>query len=199
MARKKNIKRRSNRKKPRHVSMAINPKSFSRVMRFLTNNLIAVIAILVTIIVSFTTYYLSYSEPDIHGIHDATPKIESYEGTIDEMGNKVGYCRVKVRFKNLSIKNGYIDKVELIPKSIDVRPKVEIKYIEKEVLHWGEEKEIELHFVLTITPYMYNLMFATGKGLVLDIIPYDNTGKLIKDDDMGYPLNLTFHVGAPIQ
>jgi hypothetical protein len=188
MPKKKSRKKRSN-------SRRVGPRFVSRARSFITKHLIALISILTSISISFVIYYLSYSEPDIRGIHGVAPIFESCDTTTDEVENSVVYCIVRFRFKNFSIKNGYIDKVELVPRSIQVPLKIEIKHIEKEVLNWREEKEVRLHFSYIVTPYISDLMTTTGKKILLDVIPYDNTGKLIKLDDEGAPLEITYTVG----
>jgi hypothetical protein len=164
-----------------------------KVKKFLRQNAIALSSIIVTVITGFVIYYLSYAKPDIRIV--SSEQLVTVEQKVDEDKNIRMLMRSRDTYTNLSIKEGFIDRVEYTPTSLDQIPAIQVLSIDKEGIGWHDEKAIEITFAITIP--MKEFIRATKDGrkeIRLEQRGYDNTGKLLNRYVNGdtHPIKVAF-------
>lgn len=99
---------------------------------------------------------------------------------VDSHNNFVYYYSITPKFKNLSFKRGYVDKVEFVPLSIETIPDVKIISIRKVPISWRSEEDIEIQFIVTV-PTDFDMKVKEKKvSTELVLNAFDNTGKKIE-------------------
>lgn len=149
---------------------------YRRTKKLFKANIIAIISLIISVVVSYFIFRLSSDLPDIRCVAYSTTKdtTEMYEGKI------MWFITTKNRYKNFSFKSGYIDRVEYTPTSLDTLPEVKVAYIDKQQIGWREEKEIEIRSIMTVSLSSYSKALLKGnRYLELEERLYDNTGKLV--------------------
>lgn len=148
-----------------------------KVKRFLGQHFVSLLALVVTVLTSFTIYFLAYSEPDIRflksdNILDMTQAIKTKDG------NCLYHATAKQMFKNLSMKSGYIGDVKIVPLNLEMLSECKLIDIDKSKILWGEQKEIETKFDLIMDSSTCK-EWGHAEELYLQIKYFDNTGKLL--------------------
>lgn len=167
------------REKVRHPSL-LQRAVPRRIRTYLRKNLLALLPVVIGV-PSLVIYYLGYIEPDIRYVSSLPSEaLTILERKVDANANFVYYFRMKPKFKNLSIKKGFIDKAELVPLSIATLPETRITSINKAPIGWREEKVVEIMFIMTLPTDAINNINKT-KDVSADIVlaAFDNTGKKI--------------------
>jgi hypothetical protein len=145
---------------------------------FFIKNWLALIAIVAPVLAGFVIYYITVAQPDIRFVTEGDIEITD----IQRKGNtETSLARLSIRFKNLSFRSGYIDRVEFIPTSVSSYT-IKVLEVEKVSIGRGEEKEIWVTY--TDTYYREEILyekFRKGEELAFEVRAYDNTGKLIRD------------------
>lgn len=188
-----NSKQRRTQRRKRRVQPSKWINRLKNAKKFLKKNAIALSSIIVTIITGFVIYYLSYAEPDIRIV--SSEQLTTVEQKVDENRNIRMLLRSRDTYTNLSVKRGFIDKVEYTPTSLDQIPVIQVLSINKEVIGWHEEKVIEITFAMTVP--MNEFITATKNGrkeIRLEQRAYDNTGKLLNRYVNGetHPIKVAF-------
>ena len=143
--------------------------------------MLALLALLVAIAALCVAVYVNVLQPDIRYI----PVIVSDTMTvvdrkIDDNGNFVFKFRMRPKFTNFSIKSGFVDRVEFDPQTIANLPDIKITSINKVLIRWHEEKEIDIEFLLTHrTDVLSHLNTSWEVSTDLVMAAFDNTGKKI--------------------
>jgi hypothetical protein len=149
------------------------------------------------VVVPLAIYLLTSTEPDIRYVCGSNRVIESLDKKYDPAtGNTQLYFRVVEAFKNNSTKGGRIDKVEFTPLEIGVRPNIEVTHVDKENFGWGEQRNIEVRFNISLTKEMSDAMALGRKQMAVTMKAYDNTGKSLKVCDSDAPYSTTFNLSA---
>ena len=104
--------------------------------------------------------------------------------TSDNNGGLTFYAIQKYHFKNYGLKSGFIDKIEIKPIGLGITPQVEVIFIDKEALHWREEKEIKCEYLLKLNKiqlYEMNKKLSNSSKTSAEFrtFIYDNSGKNI--------------------
>lgn len=125
------------------------------------------------------TVYVINLEPDIkYSSFNLNDKLIGRK--IDKQNNFVYHYSITPRFKNLSFKKGYIDKVEFVPVSIETIPDVKVTSIRKTPINWRSEEDVEIQFIVTV-PTDYDIKITQKKvSTELIINAFDNTGKKVE-------------------
>lgn len=160
---------------------------YRRVNKLSKKNFLTIFGLVATLSVSYLIYRLSYDLPDIRMMEYV--KDEDLDARQDEHGDAVFLTSKKFMFKNFSLKSGFVDKVEAAPKTLDGLPIVEVVNIDKTLIGWREEKEIEIRMKL-ISPMramrkLSDLKPNEVKEARVELRFYDNTGKLIPTSPTG--------------
>lgn len=192
-----NSKQRRTHRRKRRAQGSKWSSGLKKAKKFLKNNAIALSSIIVTVITGFVIYYLSYAKPDIRIV--SSEQLVTVEQKVDEDKNIRMLMRSRDTYTNLSIKEGFIDRVEYTPTSLDQIPVIQVLSIDKEVIGWHEEKTIEITFAITIP--MKEFIRATKDGrkeIRLDQRAYDNTGKLLNRYVNGdtHPIRVAFFLST---
>ena len=189
-----NSRQRRRTKRQRRVSILKRLAPASRVVkRYLRKHLLALLGILIPILAAFVIYYLSYAEPDIR----VAARFEVIK-TLDEKpslnGDITSYFVMRMRFKNLSVKPGYVDKIELVPLLLNQRP-ITVIEIPKIMIHWREERDVDFKVAFTSNPRQYIQMYGDGAHTMThEFKIYDNTGQSITRSIYGNEVPMTFGV-----
>ncbi len=100
---------------------------------------------------------------------------------MDGNNNFVYYYSVSPRFKNLSLKSGYVDKVEFSPlSSISTIPDVKVTSIRRVSIGWNDEENVEVKFIVTVPTDFNSKMKEKKVSTELIMNVFDNTGKIIE-------------------
>jgi hypothetical protein len=154
---------------------------YRRINKLSKKNFLTIFGLVATISVSYFIYRLSYDLPDIR-MMEAIEE-EQLDARQDDQGNAVFLISSKYVFKNFSLKSGYVDKVEAAPKTLDGLPIVEVVNVDKTLIGWREEKEIEIRMKLISPMSAMSKLAGLGpkevKEARVEIRFYDDTGKLI--------------------
>ena len=114
---------------------------------------------------------------------------EDLDARLDDQGNAVFLTSDKYVFKNFSLKSGFVDKVEAAPKTLDGLPIVQVVSIDKTLIGWREEKEVEIRMKLISPIAAIDKLVGSNRTDVLEaqveLRFYDNTGKLIATSPTG--------------
>ena len=137
------------------------------------------------VLTSFTVYYLAYSEPDIRALRAMKMVALSSECVVKKDGGCFYNGAIIQRFKNVSIKSGHIDRATITNWSDDALPEYNVVEVDKDQLGWGDEKDVQLRFNMTLDQTSVAKM-NRNEPLEIEIRFYDNTGKLLNraDDDL---------------
>jgi hypothetical protein len=103
----------------------------------------------------------------------------------------------RVIFKNLSIKNGHIDKVTFTNWSELMVPEFNLIEVDRDDLHWREEKEIQVRYSIVLDTNACEMIREKKDSLDIEARFYDNTGKLLNKADDGEPIY--FHAGKYVE
>jgi hypothetical protein len=131
----------------------------------------------------FSNFNLAKAEPMIRPASDCDYNVTFLDARPDEMGNHRLLFSVKQKFVNLSAKSGYVDKVEFVPNSIGVNPKLQVESIDKKSLDRNEEKDVEIRALVIIDGEAHRKMTQLGEKVSLNLRAYDNEGRLIEGQD----------------
>jgi len=176
-------KRRENRGRKKREAKAGWLPNAKKVKKFLTAHWVALLGILISVITGFVIYYLNTAEPDIRFIHGAG-RYEQIEKKYRD-GKLLTYQKGMVPFKNFSIKSGYVDKVQFTPSALTPSVAVEVLSVEKVSLGWGEQKSIEVRWVI-IDDVESEASEVPGKRpFILEAQFFDNKGKQIPNESGG--------------
>lgn len=165
----------------------------STVKKFLRQNALALSSIIVTVITGFVIYYLSYAKPDIRVV--SSEQLVTVEQKVDEDKNIRMLIRSTDTYTNFSIKEGFIDRVEYTPTSLDQIPAIQVLSIDKQGIGWHDKRAIEITFAITIP--MKEFIRATKDGrkeIRLEQRAYDNNGRLLNRYVNGdtHPIKVAF-------
>ena len=145
---------------------------------FFIKNWLALSAIVVPVIAGFAVYYMTMVQPDIRFVTEANIEVADARQK-DKTVTSIE--RLSIRFKNLSFRSGYIDRVEFIPTSVSSYT-IKVLDVEKVIIGWGEEKEIWVTYTTTYhQEEILTEQTKSGEDLAFEVRAYDNTGKLITD------------------
>src|SRR5258706_4463688 len=84
-----------------------------RFKKFIMGNLVTLIGIALTVLVSFTIYYLAYAQPELRII--GLKYGRQFDKTVKENGDFTYYNSMLFTVKNFSFKRGYVSRIEFIP------------------------------------------------------------------------------------
>jgi hypothetical protein len=120
-------------------------------------------------------------QPDIRYVSTLGPEtITVLESKMDGAGNFVHHLRLRPTFTNRSLKAGFIDEAELVPQSIEPLPEVKVTSINKTLIHWHEQKQIEITFIMTVPTDPLSHLNTTRQLTVDQVLAvFDNTGKKV--------------------
>jgi hypothetical protein len=126
-------------------------------------------------------FYWNVAQPDIRYIPSLGPEAMTVlESKVDGSGNFIHSIRLRPTFTNYSIKPGFIDKAEFVPQSIATLPDVKIISIDKILIFWHQEKQIEITLLMTIPTDAINNLNTTRELAVDQVLAvFDNTGKKV--------------------
>jgi hypothetical protein len=144
---------------------------------FITNWL-ALSGIVVPVLAGFVFYYMTVAQPDIRFVTEGDIEIAD---TQKKENTETSLERLSIRFKNLSFRAGYIDRVEFVPTSVSSYT-IKVLEVQKVSIGWGEQKEIWVTYTATYHPEeILTEKAKSGEELAFEVRAYDNTGKLIRD------------------
>jgi hypothetical protein len=134
--------------------------------------------VLIGIIIAVLALIYSYCEPDIrYSSLDLKPKL------VDSKiinNNEVYLYSLTPKFKNLSIKQGHVSKVEIVPISLEAIYDIKILSIRTVSLVRNQEEQIEVQFLVTI-PVETGMAIRKHKLSPKVILnAYDNNGIIIE-------------------
>lgn len=185
-------KRRQNRERTKRKQFKRWLRHPRRLKAYFVKNWLALGAIVVPVFAGFVIYHMTVAQPDIRFVTEADLQ------AVDQQrkdSTTTSIERLSIRFKNLSFRSGYVDRVEFIPTSVSAYI-VKVLEVEKVSIGWREEKEIWVKYTAT---YHAEEVIAEeerrGKYLAFEVRAYDNTGKLITDMSGAvgsHPLQITF-------
>ncbi len=130
-------------------------------------------------LLALATAIYSNLEPDIkYSSFNLNDKLIGRK--IDKQNNFVYHYSITPKFKNLSFKKGFIDKVEFVPVSIETIPDVKVTSIRKTPISWRSEEDVEIQFIVTV-PTDFDMKVKEKKvSTELIVNAYDNTGKKVE-------------------
>ena len=99
----------------------------------------------------------------------------------------------KTRFRNLSLKTGFINEIRLSPLTTDSVFDFKVISIDKTPIRYGEEKDIEYKISLTLDAAYSRKIHDTGAMFKSFLYFYDNAGNQINDDIDGQPSPYKFN------
>ena len=157
---------------------------------FLRNNLFGLISLMVTTVIAVVTYQLSLIEPDLRPtkVHLGSDAVETSIGVRDANGNCVYHRRMRIPFRNLSWRSGFINNVTFSNESFDTLPDYKLIEIDKTPIGWGEEKEIQLKYLFIADPATCDKL-SQKEAVEVGIRFYDDKGKMINRDVDGHPFD----------
>jgi hypothetical protein len=173
------------------VRPSSSKKTWISIKEFISKHFVALLSIVMSMCTSFAIYYLAYSEPDIRSVAspDGAFKTSISSPIEDKGGDCFYYTTAILKFKNLSLKSGYIDKVTFVPINENMIPEFKLIDVSRSKLGWGEEREIEVKYSAALSPDVCTQMDERNEALVFELRFYDNTGKLIDKDSDGNPFH----------
>lgn len=177
---KRKIKKNS---KPSQV-FNIKKSAFQILKEFIIHNFVALLTLGISVIVSVIIYYLSVLEPDIRPTKNEPVSHLIGKPIKDKDENCNYHASFKLPFKNLSWKSGNVDKVTFASESLEMLPKFELIEIDRSILNWDEEKDIEVKFIVK-TDAISCAKLWNGEPLVFEMKFYDNKGRLLNKDING--------------
>jgi len=89
------------------------------------------------------------------------------------------YNTDKLRFKNISFRSGFVDRVSFVPLNENVISEFRLIDVDKSTLRWGEEREIAVRYDLVLTPETCSQLAQKREFITWQVRFYDNVGKLI--------------------
>ncbi len=125
--------------------------------------------------------YFAIGQPDLRYTYDQLPEDQRFrvlDQLIDTNGNAVYLASVRLRVKNVAVKQGHIDKAEFVPFSSQTLPKIDVQGIDKRALGWGETQTIEIRalFTVPVGPIGPPKERKTFEG---EVKLFDNTGRQV--------------------
>jgi hypothetical protein len=168
-----------------------------RVKTYLSAHHLVLLSIFVPLVGGFITYYSVFAEPDIKHTESPENPATMLDRSFDPQGNAIMIMTYRDRFKNNSLKAGFIDRVEFVPMNTTANVEVKVTDIEKRKLSWREEQEIKITFIVKVTPEQIAAIDSSDKYLLLAIRAFDNTGKIVGETSMDRPYGMT--LGLHIQ
>lgn len=157
---------------------------FSRIKEFIVKNFVALLSLLVAIILPIIIYQISVLEPDIRPTKNEPTSYSIGNPVIDKDGGCNYHSSLKLPFKNLAWKSGYVDKVTFASERSDMLPKFELVEIDRSPIDNGTEKDIEIKFIVMADPISCSKLWK-GESLDFEMKFYDNRGKLLNKDIAG--------------
>jgi hypothetical protein len=144
---------------------------------FFIKNWLALSAIVAPVFAGFVVYYMTVAQPDIRFVTEGDIEIADIQ---KKDNTETSLARLSIRFKNLSFRSGYIDRVEFVPTSVSSYT-IKVLEVEKVSIGWGEQKEIWVTYTDTYQEELITEKAKSGEELAFEVRAYDNTGKLIRD------------------
>jgi len=171
-------KRRQIRERKKHEQLRRWLPDPKMLQAFFAKNWPALGAIVVPVIAGFVIYYMTVAQPDIRFVTEANLEVLDHQ----QKGNiGTSIQKLSIRFKNLSFRPGYVDKVEFVQTSVTSYV-LKVLEVEKVSIGWGEEKEIWVKYTDTYhDEEVLTEQERRGEDLAFEVRAYDNTGKLIRD------------------
>ncbi len=118
-------------------------------IRWEYSSVIGAITLVIGAVTLGCTIYLVNLEPNLK-YSSFTFKNKIVGRKIDSKNNLVYHFSITPRFKNVSYKTGYVDKVEFVPVSINTIPDVKVISIRKTPISWRSEEDVEIQFIVTV-------------------------------------------------
>lgn len=94
---------------------------------------------------------------------------------LDTKGNAVRLISVRLRVKNVAIKQGHIDRAEFVPLTIQSLPRIDVQGTERS-LRWRETQTVEVRALFTEPSSAPN---AEQKGFDVEVRLFDNVGRQV--------------------
>lgn len=160
--------------------------TWNKTTNYVRKNHLSLLGLLITSLVAIGIAYWTITGPDLRIFSKQPKSSKILEYKIDEQGNYVYHLSCRIKFKNLSIKSGFVEKVEIAPLTISTIPESKIISIEKTPIGWREEKEVEIRYLIIIPhTVIENLTHSQKVSLEVLLNMFDNEGKLINKFEGG--------------
>jgi hypothetical protein len=126
--------------------------------------------------------YLGIGQPDIR--FDVTQPAESelfreLDRFVDPKGNSIYLTSIRLRVKNMAFKQGHIDRAELVPLTIQPRPRIEVLGPDKRAITWRQVQTVEVRALMTLGPEFISPGPPKQYKLELEVRLFDNTGRQV--------------------
>jgi hypothetical protein len=125
--------------------------------------------------------YLAIGQPDLRYTYDQLPENQRFvilDQLFDKNGNAVFLASVRLRVKNVAIKQGHIDKAEFVPFTMQTLPKIDVQGVDKRGLIWGETQTIEVRALFTVAVGPIGPP-TEHKEFEVEVRLFDNTGRQV--------------------
>jgi len=172
------------------------PSRFSRLKHYLWKHHLALSGILVPLIVGFLAYFTFFAEPNIKHIEHDEKGGRFIDRAFDAEGNMIMIMSYSDRFRNYSLKSGFIDKVELVPMNVLANIETKITDIEKRRIWLWQEQDVKVTFSIKISSKQVEAIAASDKVPILGLRAFDNTGKIIGEEKATRPYGMGIGFGV---
>jgi len=190
-----NRKRAARAAKPRRARV---PGRVSGVIKnYLSVHYLALITIVLACASIAVSLYMINLEPDIRLVKGAGSETFFSPPVSEDSGGCLYYLSIRPRFKNESLKGGYVNNATFTPLTLDLDPKFELVELDKSRLGRGEERDVEAKFKLTLPPKSCQKVASREDPFKFAVYFYDNNGKLINkntaDENFVFPSEIRFN------
>jgi hypothetical protein len=169
----------------------------NRIKNYLFNHYLALTTIVLACISIVVTIYVVNLEPDIRLVKDAGSRTFFSPSVPEESGGCLYYLSVRTRFRNESLKGGYVNNATFTPLTLDLDPKFELVEIDRSRFGRGDERDVETKFKLSLPPKSCQMVASRKDPFKFAVYFYDNTGKLINKNTAGenfvFPSEISFN------
>lgn len=169
----------------------------NRIKNYLFNHYLALTTIVLACISIAVTIYVVNLEPDIRLVKGAGSQTFFSPSVPEESGGCLYYLSVRTRFRNESLKGGYVHNATFTPLTLDLDQKFELVEIDRSRFGRGDERDVEAKFKLSLPPKSCQMVASREDPFKFAVYFYDNTGKLINKNTAGenfvFPSEIRFN------
>ena len=155
-------------------------------------------AALATCLFLFAAYY-PFAKPDIRYTLSQSPNaVRFIDDTVTEDGNFLFNTALTFELKNHSVKRGFVDRVELVPVSVDTIPEVLVTHTDKRRMSWRQKQRVAVRALITVETG-WSGPKAEQVQVVLELKAFDDEGQTIDRYEDGRFARITFDLSGHVE
>ena len=164
---------------------------FGSAARTTATALVAVLGLLIA--------YYPIAKPDIRYTLGQSPNaVRFIDQTMTEDGNFLFNTRFDLEFKNLSMKPGLVDRIELVPVTVGTIPEISVTHIDRRRMRWRQTERVALQALITVETGWLGPP-AEQHQIVLELKAFDDEGQSIDLYEDGRTARITFDLSGDIE